>query len=93
MINTNDGGRTTATNLEYLSSIIPRQYLKIKPICLMKDLREENDYLINRKCSYVSIPLDKVFRKHIRFQRKENLCEILFLPFYLGPGSLIFIKR
>ena len=58
-----------ATNLKYLSSIIPYQYFKMKGMIWIKDLLEENDYLIkiDLKFSYVSIPLDRNLNNYIRF--------------------------
>ena len=61
--------------------------LKIERMYLIKDLLQDNDYLIkvHLKDVYFGKPLDKNSMRHIRLQWEGNLYDFLCLRFGMGP--------
>ena len=88
------GGHHPVINFKFLNSSIPYQHFIMEGMHLIKDLLQENDFLIkiDLKYAYIGIPADKSSKEYIRFQREGNLYEFLCLSFGLGPTPLIFTK-
>ena len=88
------GGRRPVINLKYLNAFMSYQQFKMEGMYLIKDLLQENDFLIkiDLKDAYFGIPLDKTSKKYICFQWEGNLYEFLCLCFDLVPAPLIFAK-
>ena len=70
LVNKNDVSRRPVINLKFPNSFIPYQHFKMEGMHLIKDLLQENNFLIkiDLKEAYFGIPKDKSLRKYIRFQ-------------------------
>ena len=91
LVNKKDGGHRPVINLKFLNSFIPYQHFRMAGMHLIKDLLQEDNFLIKiaLKDAYFDIPLDKSSRRYIRFQWEGNLYEFLCLCFL---AQLIFTK-
>ena len=92
-VNKKDGDHRPVINLKFLNGFIPYEHFKMEGMHLIKDLLQENNFLIkiDLKDAYFGIPLDKSSRKYIRFQWEGNLCEFLCL-FWPVSGPFDFHK-
>ena len=70
LVNKKDVSRRPVINLKFPNSFIPYQHFKMEGMHLIKDLLQENNFLIkiDLKEAYFGIPKDKSLRKYIRFQ-------------------------
>ena len=70
LVNRKDVSHRPVINLKFVNSFIPHQHFKMKVMHLIKDLLQENDFLIkiDLKDTYFGTPLDKSSKKYIRLQ-------------------------
>ena len=94
LVSKKDGGNRPVVNLKHLNKFIPYQHFKMEGIHLLKDLLQEEDYMIkiDLNDAYFGVPLHKQARKYVRFRWEGNLFEFLCLCFGLGPAPRIFTK-
>ena len=61
LVNKKNGGYGPVINLKFVNKVIPYRHLKMEGMHLIKDLLQENDFLIkiDLRDAYFGIPLDK----------------------------------
>lgn len=89
-----DGTYRFILNLKSLNKFIQPQHFKMEDIRTAMKLIQKNCYMgtIDMKEAYYSVPIDKSYRKYLRFKFQNHTYEFQCLPFGLSLAPFVFTK-
>lgn len=89
-----DGTSRLVLNLKNLNKFIDTQHFKLEDYRLACKLVSPNCFMgkIDLTDAYYMIPIEKNFRKYLRFIFEDNLYEFNCLPFGLNSAPYVFTK-
>ena len=87
-----DGSFRPVVNLKPLNQFIAKPHFKMEEINMVKDLLLRNDWMasIDLKDAYLSVAIEAVHRKYLRFVWAGQMYEFQCLPFGLSSAPRIF---